>query len=39
MNGITEKPRILLIRKQGQVAWELARALTPHAQLVALVQF
>ncbi|NOY83279.1 MAG: dTDP-4-dehydrorhamnose reductase [Nitrospirae bacterium] len=35
MNGVTEKPRILLIGKQGQVAWELARALAPHAQLVA----
>ncbi len=36
MNVITDKPRILLIGKQGQVAWELARSLTPHARLVAV---
>jgi len=35
MNTATNKPRILLIGKRGQVAWELARSLTPHARLVS----
>jgi len=30
-----DNPRILLIGKKGQVAWELARGLAPHAEVVA----
>ncbi len=35
MNIATDHPRILLIGKQGQVGWELIRALAPHARVVA----
>lgn len=35
MSTAKKNPRVLLIGKRGQVAWELARALAPHTQLVA----
>jgi len=36
MSTLRDKPRILLIGKRGQVAWELARSLAPHAELVSV---